>query len=232
MKKTSKGISICDILFYGVLIFVSIYGLISAYNVYEHPSKVGVLKPGLLTVQIIGVFLADIFILVDLKKNHKNTNKIVWYTIINVIYFMFVFIFDGDPIFNKKFIIGLDRYWWFDIFELIDFICIAAIYFYIVYLIKLENENKLEEQENKDKKILEENVENIVKEEAVQNEESVLLKKDTTKIKKAFFINALIAFISAVLVIGGTDFWLAWVCFFLSPLVAGVIGLIYMIKFF
>ena len=42
----------------------------------------------------------------------------------------------------------------------------------------------------------------------------------------------LIAFISAVLVIGGTDFWLAWVCFFIAPLTAGVIGLIYMIKFF
>ena len=225
MKKTSKGSSICDILFYGVLIFVSIYGLISAYNVYEYPKNVDALKSGLLTVQIVGVFLADIFILIDLNKNHKNTNKIVWYTIVNIIYFMFVFIFDGDPIFNKKFIIGLDRYWWFDIFELIDFICIAAIYFYIVYLIKLENKNN-------DEKVLEENVENIIKEEAVQNEESVLDKKDTTKIKKAFFIDVLIAFISAVLVIGGNDFWLAWVCFFLSPLVAGVIGLIYMIKFF
>ena len=40
MKKTSKGISICDILFYGVLIFVSIYGLISAYNVNEYPKNV------------------------------------------------------------------------------------------------------------------------------------------------------------------------------------------------
>ena len=149
--KIKKKVLLYEVLFYAILICVSCCGLYGALKTYGNQGIIEEIKPDLIKIQIVGVIVTDCFLIIDMNRNNKNINKIInkiiLYSIVNIIYFMYVFIADGDPIFNKKCVIG-DRYWWFDIFEWIDLAIISIIYIVYVSKVRRLNEENMEIEKN------------------------------------------------------------------------------------
>lgn len=207
VEEENKKVLVYEIIFYVVLSLVAWYGINGAINVYYEPSIVDEIKSSLIFVQIIGVLLSDIFLILDLKRNNNNMKNVIIYSIVNMIYFMFVFIVDGDPIFNPEFVTG-EAFWWFDIFEWIDFVAIIGVYFYIAYINKLNNLSMAEEKiENK----TEENVEK------------------TKKTNKLILVALLILLVVSFIVFLDGDV-LGIILFSISILAISIYGIVYMIK--
>ena len=218
MKKVENGnkkVLLYEVIFNVVLLVVALIGIKGAINIYNEPSIVEEIKPSLIAVQIIGVIIADIFLVIDFKRKNNTMNKIINYSIINVIYFMFVFIVDGDPIFNIEHVTG-DMFWWFDILEWIDLAAIVSIYFYIAYANKLNNVNI---EENKTENKIEEKIENKL-EENVENP-----KKNNKLIVIALLVWLVVSFI--IFLRGDL---LGIVSFGIAILAISIYGIIYMIN--
>ena len=209
MKKVEEGnkkVLLYEILFYIVLTLVAWFGINGAIEIYNSPSIVNEIKPSLIAVQIIGVIISDIFLTMDIKRNNNMKNVII-YSIINIIYFMFVFIVDGDPIFNPKYVTG-DDFWWFDILEWIDLAVILVVYIYIAYVKKLNNVS-----------IVKEEIEN-------KPEEKVVNSKKTNKLILVALLILLV--VSFICFLQGNV--LGIVLFCISILAISVYGIVSMIK--
>ena len=218
MKKVEEGnkkVLLYEVIFNVVLLVVALIGINGAINIYNEPSILEEIKPSLIAVQIIGVIIADIFLVIDLKRKNNTMDKIINYSIINVIYFMFVFIVDGDPIFNIEHVTG-DKFWWFDILEWIDLAAIVSIYFYIAHDNKLNNVNI---DENKTENKIEEKIENKL-EENVENP-----KKNNKLIVIALLVWLVVSFI--IFLRGDI---LGIVLFGIAILAISIYGIIYMIN--
>ena len=218
MKKVEEGnrkVLLYEVIFNVVLLVVALIGINGAINIYNEPSIVEEIKPSLIAVQIIGVIIADIFLVIDLKRKNNTMDKIINYSIINVIYFMFVFIVDGDPIFNIEHATG-DMFWWFDILEWIDLAAIVSIYFYIAYANKLNNINI---DENKTENKIEEKIEN-------KPEENVENPKKNNKL----IVIALLVWLVVSFIIFLRGDLLGIVSFGIAILAISIYGIIYMIN--
>ena len=69
MKKVEEGnrkVLLYEVIFNVVLLVVALIGINGAINIYNEPSIVEEIKPSLIAVQIIGVIIADIFLVIDL----------------------------------------------------------------------------------------------------------------------------------------------------------------------
>ena len=218
MKKVEEGnrkVLLYEVIFNVVLLVVALIGVNGAINIYNEPSIVEEIKPSLIAVQIIGVIIADIFLVIDLKRKNNTMDKIINYSIINVIYFMFVFIVDGDPIFNIKHATG-NMFWWFDILEWIDLAAIVSIYFYIAYANKLNNINI---DENKTENKIEEKIDN-------KPEENVENPKKNNKL----IVIALLVWLVVSFIIFLRGDLLGIVSFGIAILAISIYGIIYMIN--